>query len=306
MAYKRASTAWRSIAEKGEMTSIYAGDSAKLIQTIPDAEIALTVTSPPYCMGKEYEGPSELDSFVQAHEYMLPEVVRATADGGSICWQVGHYVRNGILLPLEYIVAGIMARFPEMQLRNRIVWTFGSGLHCQNRFSGRHEVVLWYTKGNNYVFNLDDVRIPQKYPGKKYSRGANKGEYSGNPLGKNPGDVWEIPNVKANHTEKTDHPCQFPVGLVQRLVRALTGVGDIVFDPYMGSGSTAVACTEEGRRFIGAEVLPEYIAIAEERIADSRNGKARIRPLDLPLYIPKITEKVAQKPAFFAAHSTVQ
>jgi adenine-specific DNA-methyltransferase len=88
-----------------------------------------------------------------------------------------------------------------LKLRNRIVWTFGHGLHCQKRFSGRHETILWFTKSDDYKFKLDPVRVPSKYPFKKYFKGPNKGRISSNPLGKNPADVWDIPNVKANRAE---------------------------------------------------------------------------------------------------------
>ena len=149
------------------------------------------------------------------------------------------------------------------RLRNRIVWHFGHGLHASKRLSGRYETLLWFSKTDNYTFNLDEIRVPSKYPGKRSFKGANKGELSGNPLGKNPSDfwddikddddklVWEIPNVKANHPEKTAHPCQFPVELAERCVLALTNNKDIVFDPFVGSGSSAVASIMHGRNFLG-------------------------------------------------------
>ena len=137
------------------------------------------------------------------------------------------------------------------RLRNRIVWTFGHGQHCQRRFSGRYEVVLWYTKSDDYIFHLDPVRVPAKYPGKRAFRGPRKGQLSGNPLGKNPSDVWEIPNVSGNHVEKTAHPCQFPVALVERLVLALTDVGGVVFDPFCGVATSGVAALLHQRRYVG-------------------------------------------------------
>src|ERR1041384_3300304 len=93
-------------------------------------------------------------------------------------------------------------------------------------------IFLRYSKGRRYRFDLNAVRVPQKYPGKKHYKGPKKGKLSGNPKGKNPSDVWEIPNVKSRHVEKTKHPCQFPVALVQRLVRALTLPGSLVVDPF--------------------------------------------------------------------------
>jgi adenine-specific DNA-methyltransferase len=128
--------------------------------------------------------------------------------------------------------------------------------------------------------------VPQKYPKKKYFKGPRKGEYSGNPLGKNPGDVWIIPNVKANHVEKTIHPCQFPVELIERLVLALTNEGDWVFDPFMGVGTTAIAALMHKRRAIGAEIAPEYVTLAKERIRLAEEGKLRIRPMERPVYDP--------------------
>ncbi|MFV0601768.1 MAG: DNA-methyltransferase [Brachymonas sp.] len=296
---KSARRAWEALANARHQAVVRHGDSMDLVRAIPDGAVSLTVTSPPYCMGREYEGSDEVESFLEAHAVILPEVVRATAEGGSICWQVGNYVRKNEVLPLDYLVFDLMRRFPEMKLRNRIVWTFGHGLHCQTRFSGRHEVVLWFTKGNDYEFDLDAVRVQQKYPGKRSSKGPRKGELSGNPLGKNPTDVWDIPNVKANHIEKTEHPCQFPVALVQRLVRALCPENGVLLDPYCGAGSSGVAAVLEGRRFIGGELSERYVEIARGRIEAAINGDARVRPIDRPVYVPSPTEKVAQRPAHF-------
>ena len=175
--------------------------------------------------------------------------------GEAFVSRVGHHVKQGVTVPLDALVYPIFASQPDLFLRNRIVWTFGHGVHAKRRFSGRHETVLWFTKGHNYKFNLDAVRVPQRYPGKRHYKGPNKGQWSGNPLGKNPSDVWEIPNVKANDIEKTKHPCQFPVALVQRLIRALVPPTGLVVDPFMGSGSSAVAAAIEGRSFAGCDVI---------------------------------------------------
>jgi adenine-specific DNA-methyltransferase len=157
---------------------------------------------------------------------------------------------------------------------------------------------MWFTKGKQTIFNLDDVRVPQKYPGKRYYKGPNKGQLSGNPLGKNPSDVWDIPNVKAKHVEKTDHPCQFPVALPQRLIKALTLPNALVLDPFMGSGTTAVAALLEGRRFVGAELLKEYYDISVERIKDAASGKAKVRE-DKPAIEPNPITAVAKLPEEF-------
>jgi adenine-specific DNA-methyltransferase len=250
-------------------------------------------------MGKEYEPGNKIEDFIAAHSQVLPEIMRVVRPGGSICWQVGYHVHRNQVTPLDYLVFDAMRQLPEPPvLRNRISWTFGHGFHCERRFSGRHETILWFTKGDGYTFDLDAVRVEQKYPGKTANKGPSKGLPSGNPLGKNPGDVWDIPNVKANHVEKLDHPCQFPVALVRRLVAALTGPGDVVLDPYAGVASTGVAALLEGRRFIGAELDDGYAALAEERLQQARGGTVRVRD-DKPVSAPDPKCKVARRPEHF-------
>lgn len=270
-----------------------------LLKEIPSESIDITITSPPYCMGKEYEHCRDINTFIDSHRELLPVVIDRTRPGGSICWQTGYHVKDNTIIPLDYLVHDVFRHFPEMVLRNRIIWTFGHGAHLSRRFSGRHEVILWYTKGNNYYFDLDAVRVPQKYPGKRHYKGPNKGNYSGNPLGKNPADVWDIPHVKANHMEKTDHPCQFPVALAHRLVRALCPRNGRVFDPYVGSGTTGVASVIEERVFVGSELNLEYCHIAENRIGDAILGKAKYREAAKPIYEPN-GESVARKPSHFS------
>jgi len=282
------------------LATVFHGDSLQLVKAIPDGMLDLTISSPPYCMGKEYEKrSSSVDDFIDAHRSILPEIVRATAEGGSICWQVGYHLSGRVMFPLDYAVYEVMRHIPDVSLRNRIVWTFQHGLHDRTRFSGRHEVVLWFTKGMSNRFDLDAVRVRQKYPGKRSYKGPNKGQFSGNPLGKNPGDVWEIPNVKGNHIEKTAHPCQFPVALAQRLVRALTMENGVVFDPFMGAGSAGVAALLERRRFLGGELQRQYVDIAQERLRAAVDGSIRVRPIDMPIHVPSARSAVATAPDHF-------
>ena len=250
----------------------------------------LIVTSPPYNIGKEYERKTSLDVYVEQQSATIAEAVRLLHPNGSICWQVGNHVDSGEIFPLDILLYKLFKQH-GLKLRNRIVWTFGHGLHCQRRFSGRHETILWFTKSEDYVFNLDPVRVPSKYPNKKHFKGPNRGELSGNPLGKNPGDVWDIPNVKANHVEKTDHPCQFPVALVERLVLALTNPAHNVLDPYLGVGSSAIAALKHGRIAYGCDITPEYIDIASDRIDSFYAGKLRTRPMNKPVYDPNEGEQ---------------
>jgi adenine-specific DNA-methyltransferase len=276
-------------------------DAFKFLRKLRHGSVDLIVSSPPYCMGKEYEQSFSVEDFVADHIRLAPLLVRVLSDGGSLCWQVGHHVKDGVATPLDALVYEIFSRQKELFLRNRIVWTFGHGVHGSRRFSGRHETILWFTKGHNYRFNLDAVRVPQKYPGKRHYKGPNKGQFSGNPIGKNPSDVWDIPNVKSRHIEKTDHPCQFPVALAQRLVRALTKRGDLVVDPFMGVGSSAIAAVLEERLFIGCDINESYVSVARERLERLKRGLPIHRPVEKPIYTPIATQAVAQLPAHFRA-----
>ena len=250
-------------------------------------------------MGKEYDSSIKLEDFVDAHRKLLPLVTAALKDGGSICWQVGHHVHDGVSVPLDALVYVTFSSTGVLYHRNRIIWTFGHGAHARRRFSGRHESISWFTKGHSYYFDLDATRVPQKYPGKKGYKGPKKGQLTGHPLGKNPSDVWEIPNVKAHHVEKTAHPCQFPVALAQRLTRALCPPGGLVVDPFMGSGTSGVAAVLEGRAFSGCDRDERYVRIARERLEALGNGSLRYRPLDQPIYVPGPNSAVAKRPPHF-------
>ena len=226
---------YKNFKESNNVT-LYNGDCRKLLKRLPSESVDLVVTSPPYCIGKAYEDPhDDIETFRKQHQDIFSDLYRVVKPGGSICWQIGYHVSDKCVVPLDYIVYDIFTSMSEgldnpLILRNRIVWTFGHGLNSTTRFSGRHEMILWFTKGLQTVFNLDEVRVPQKYPGKRFYKGPNKGQLSGNPMGKNPSDVWDIPNVKAKHIEKTAHPCQFPVAIPRRLIRALTNKNGLAMD----------------------------------------------------------------------------
>jgi adenine-specific DNA-methyltransferase len=268
-----------------ESIVVYPGDCLGLLKTIPDESLQLVVTSPPYNIGKEYEKKLDLDLYLQQQAQVIAECARALSQRGSICWQVGNYVDKGAIIPLDTVLYPIFSGL-GLKMRNRIIWHFEHGLHCSRRFSGRYETIIWFTKSDEYVFNLDAVRVPQKYPGKKYFKGPKAGQYSCNPLGKNPGDLWVIPNVKSNHVEKTGHPCQFPVELIERLTLSLTNEGDWVLDPFLGTGTTVIAAIRHGRRGVGAETVPKYVELARQRIQREMEGTLRTRPMDRPVYDP--------------------
>jgi adenine-specific DNA-methyltransferase len=255
------------------------------MRPLDDGMMKLIVTSPPYNIGKRYERRSPLETYIQSQTQVISECVRLLDKRGSLCWQVGNHVDGGEIVPLDIVLYPIF-REHGLKLRNRIVWHFEHGLHCTRRFSGRYETILWFTKSDDYHFNLDPVRVPSKYPGKKYFKGPKMGQLSGNPLGKNPSDLWAIPNVKHNHVEKTDHPCQFPVELVERLVLSMTNPGDSVFDPYMGVGSSIVAAIKNDRVGYGCEIDRGFVDIAWDRVHMLRAGTLRTRPMGKPVYDP--------------------
>jgi len=265
---------------------LHTGDCESLFASMPDRCVQLVVTSPPYNIGKSYERRISLDRYLEEQRAVIAQVVRVVADGGSICWQVGNHIDEGEVVPLDIVLYPVF-KSVGLKLRNRIIWHFEHGLHASRRFSGRYETILWFTKGEPYWFDVDPVRVPQKYPNKKAFKGPNVGQLTGNPLGKNPGDLWVIPNVKANHVEKTAHPCQFPVELVERPVLAMSRPGDRVLDPFGGVGTTVLAAILNGRRGVMAELMPECVDIASQRIKLAEHGRLRVRPMTRPVYQPR-------------------
>ncbi|MHA1971934.1 MAG: DNA-methyltransferase [Candidatus Hodarchaeales archaeon] len=311
----------RQISRKFDTKSeiiLYNGNCLDFLKTIPDKTIDLVISSPPYNIGKVYEKRQSFREYLEKQKPVLEELIRVLASTGSICWQVGNFVKKGEVFPLDIYYYEIFKDL-GLYLRNRIIWTFGHGLHASKRLSGRYETILWFTKTDNYKWNLDAIRVPQKYPGKRSYKGQNKGKPSGNPKGKNPSDiwrpstgkwektleilkedwtnlVWDIPNVKSNHPEKTIHPCQFPIELVERCILALTEKNDWVLDPYCGVGSTLIAGIKNDRRVIGVDYEANYIKIAEERIEKWFKGSLPYRKLGKKVYKPTGREKVSKIP----------
>jgi adenine-specific DNA-methyltransferase len=273
---------------------IWNADVARLLKKLPKKPtFDLVVTSPPYNIGKSYEEKQAVEDYTAWQEGIIKDIVARLKPTGSLCWQIGNYVENGSIAPLDYIFHPIFEKL-GLKLRNRIVWHFGHGLHQRRRFSGRYEIVLWYTKSDDYTFNLDSVRVPPKYPGKRAYRGPRTGKLSSHPLGKNPEDVWtvadsghdfwSIPNVNACHVEKTDHPCQFPVGLVERLILALTNPNHLVFDPFAGTSSAGVAALVHKRRYWGCEIDETYAEIGLQRLKRTLAQEERFRSHARPVY----------------------
>ncbi len=291
-----------------ERVVLHLGDCRSLLRDIPDDTIKLIITSPPYNLNKAYELKAAFDDYLNELKPIVDEMCRVLHPNGSICWQVGNYVDAGEVFPLDIYFYPFFKE-QGLKLRNRIIWHFGHGLHAKKRFSGRYETLLWFTKSDDYTFNLDPVRVRAKYPGKRHFKGEKRGQLSSNPMGKNPSDIWEIlleeweqglwdiPNVKSNHPEKTVHPCQFPIELVERCVLALTDEDDWLLDPFAGVGSSLLAALRCGRRAIGCEKESEYVGIAAERVSAFYSGCLPYRPLGKPVHVPSGKDKVAQVPA---------
>ncbi|QQP90160.1 site-specific DNA-methyltransferase [Skermanella sp. TT6] len=289
------------------------GDALCQLRNLPHETINLVVSSPPYNIGKVYEkkDPLTMPQYLEWQNEIIEAVARCVTPDGSICWQVGTYVNNGEIVPLDVVFYNSFKKH-GLKLRNRIIWRYNFGHNADRRFSGRYETILWFTKSDNYKFNLDPVRVPQIYPGKRHAKAktTKAGSPSGNPLGKNPSDywefsaerdfidnpVWDIPNVKHNHPEKTVHPCQFPIELVERCVLALTEKNNVVLDPFVGTGATVLAAVKHQRNGIGIDKDENFLRIAQDRLNQLHCGKLAMRQLGQPIWQPTLTEKLARIP----------
>jgi adenine-specific DNA-methyltransferase len=293
--------------KKGYDFVLACNDVLEFLEGVPENTATLVVTSPPYNIGKPYEERVEFKKYIDWQKQVIEKCVGILRPEGSLCWEVGNYVEEKEVFPLDLFFYHICKNL-GLKLRNRIIWHFEHGLHASQRFSGRYETILWFTRSDHYIFNLDAVRVPQKYRGKHAYKGPNRGMPTSNPLGKNPSDIWsivlqdwenqiwDIPNVKSNHPEKTIHGSQFPIELVERLVLALTNKSDVVFDPFVGVGSSLIASALHERKGIGVDREKVYTDLAYDRIVKALEGTLRRRPLGMPVWKPKGNEKVVRPP----------
>ena len=262
--------------------AIYCGDAQDLMRSLPPSLVDLTVTSPPYNIGKQYETKLALDDYVAWCERWIRQVQAATADDGAFWLNVGYLQIQGRAkaLPIPYLLWDRIDFF----LVQEIVWHYGAGVASRRSFSPRNEKFLWYVKDEQrYKFNLDAIRDPNvKYPNQK-----KNGRLKCNPLGKNPTDVWLFPKVTsgANRSakERTPHPAQFPLTVIDRVIKACSHPGDVVLDPFLGSGTTAEAAVRNGRAVVGFEIRPDYIEIARKRVENAIHD-CRHMPRQLGLF----------------------
>jgi len=250
---------------ENEGVAIYCQDCIEGMKMLSDNLVNLTVTSPPYNIGKEYESLIETNDYINWCVKWMKEIYRITADNGTFWLNVGYFEVNnkGLAVPIPYLLWDKT----DFYFLQEVIWNYAAGVACKKRFSPRNEKLLWYVKNSQqFTFNLDDVRDPDvKYPNQK-----KNGKLKCNPLGKNPSDVWQIAKVTsgANRAskERTAHPAQFPTEMIERIIKSSSNQGDLVVDPFMGSGSTAIAAIENGRNVIGFEIEEKYVRIAQERI----------------------------------------
>jgi len=246
---------------------LYCGDCVELLEKLIEARfmnINLTITSPPYNIGKEYETPRPVNDYVEWCSRWMTYVYEVTSPTGSFWLNLGYLEvpGKGLCVPIPYL---IWDKSP-FYLLQEVVWHYTAGVSTKKRLSPRNEKWLYFVKNhNNYTFDLDDIRDPNvKYPNQK-----KKGKYRCNPLGKNPSDVWIIPKVTTGKNrsskERTAHPAQFPLVIVERITLASSRVEDVVLDPFAGSCSSGIAAAALGRIFVGIEINAKYCSIGIER-----------------------------------------
>jgi adenine-specific DNA-methyltransferase len=247
----------------------YLGDALDMNEIIDKGSIDLVVTSPPYNIGKEYEEVTDLDDYLDfMHQWMAQAETRLT-DDGSFWLNIGFRKESDgrQYVPWEYEIYPIIKEDLDISLVQQVIWHYKAGVNCRHRFSPRKETWLYCVADlDDYTFNLDDVRVPAKYPNQK-----KDGELKVNPKGKNPGDVWDIPKVTSGKgrapPERTDHPAQYPEDVVERIIKVSTNPGDVIFDPFLGSGTTMKVARDLGRSCIGVEIQEEYMDdIIQERV----------------------------------------
>ena len=255
---------------KTEKCLIYRQDCLEAMLALPDNYIDLTVTSPPYNIGKDYEKALPLEDYLSWCCLWIKEVYRITDNKGAFWLNLGYLSipERAKAIPIPYL---LWDKIP-FYLIQEVVWNYGAGVAGKKFFSPRNEKFLWYVKNPDlYTFNLDEVRDKNvKYPNQK-----KNGKIKVNPLGKNPTDVWSFPKVTSGKNraskERTSHPAQFPLAVIERIIKAASNKNDIVFDPFMGSGTTAVAALGLNRQVIGFEIREDYCDIAASRIEDLIN-----------------------------------
>lgn len=238
------------------------GDSLDEMRRLKNDSVDLIIADPPYNLGKKYGNGSddrEFDEYLDFSRRWIGECKRILAPNGTI------YVFVGFRM-ISYVYQ-ILEKEYGFHFVNWICWHYTQGIGKTRGFSPRHDDILMFSKTSNYVFNLDDVRVPQKY-----YRSIN------NMRGANPGDVWEFSHVHYCNENRQKHPTQKPEGLIERMVLASSNRGDRILDPFAGSGTTLRVCQQTGRRCLGIELNPEYVEGITQRLEKPFEGFDSIDP----------------------------
>lgn len=244
---------------------LYRGDCLGHMRRIEGPLLDLTVTSPPYNIGKEYDSDFGPHEYILWCDQWLREIARITTFHGAFWLNLGYFSlpRRAKAVPIPYLLWDHV----PMYFVQEVVWHYGAGVAARTSFSPRNEKFLWYVKDPlRYTFNLDAVRDANvKYPAQR-----KHGRLKCNPKGKNPSDVWDFAKVTSGENrsskERTSHPAQFPLAVVDRIIKACSNRGDVVFDPFLGSGTVAEAALANGRHAVGFEIRGDYLGIAAERL----------------------------------------
>ncbi len=245
------------------------GDCRELLKTIPDNSVTLVVTSPPYNIGKKYGKYSDkisLEEWKELINDVTKEIYRILKPNGSFFLNLSPIPlgNDKEILPLPYIGYDIMKE-NNFKIRNIITWTFNNMQNCTNRLSGRYENIVWGVKDlNNYIFNLDEIRIPYITKNDKRLVGG---------IGRNPTDVWYFDRVNNMTKKKLDltHPTIYPLPMIVRILKMSSNVGDTILDPFAGSGTSLVAAKILNRKAIGFELDTKYKNECKRRLATEGN-----------------------------------
>lgn len=256
---------------------LYKGCALDFLERLHGSEISieLIVTSPPYNIGKAYEKVLSVEDYILWCTQWMRRIYDVTADKGAFWLNVGYLevAGKGLCVPIGYL---LWDKSPFYFIQE-IVWVYGAGVPAKRRLSPRNEKWLFYAKdAKNFTFNLDAIRDPNvKYPNQR-----KKGKFRCNPLGKNPSDVWEFSKVTTGDNrssrERTGHPAQFPLGVVERVIKACSQPAEVVFDPFAGSCSTGIAANGLGRIFIGFEIREDYCKLAVERFEEFEHERRKV------------------------------
>lgn len=253
--------------------TVLQGRCVDVMGGMEEESVALIFSSPPYNIGKSYEQPVAIADYLNEMTVVAQAMFRVLRLGGHLCWQVGNHVFDGEVTPLDLLFHPLFTKLGFV-LQRRFIWTFGHGLHCQNRFSGRYETISWYTKGVSRHLPHPPAIVASEWSTL----------------------ILDVPNVKSNHVEKTSHPCQFPVELVERFVLALTDPSDVILDPFGGAGSTVVAAVKQTRRGVSIECVDTYVQLAKSRLRLLRNGCLSTRPMGRAICDPASTGSLSAMP----------